>query len=109
MKDSWANLKGFPDPVQDVLGHALYLAPIGRKSDKAKPRHGLGSGVFEIGASDASGTYRAVYAVSLGRSIYVIHAFQKKSKSGISTPRLEIEIVRQRLSGLRRGLGGAAK
>ena len=95
--DSWYRLKAFPDPVQDFLGHALYEAQVGRKNDRAKPLHGLGSGVFEIAANDASGTYRAVYTVSIGSAVYVLHAFQKKSKSGISTPQAEIEVVRQRL------------
>ena len=58
-------------------------------SAKAKPLHGLGGGVMEIAAYDTSGTYRAVYAASIGYSIYVIHAFQKKSKTGIATPKAE--------------------
>ena len=70
-------------------------------SPKAKPLHGLGGGVMEIAASDRSGTYRAVYTVSIGDAIFVIHAFQKKSTSGVATPKSEIEIVRQRLKVLR--------
>ena len=46
---------------------------------------------MEIVAYDASGTYRAVYTVSIGESIYVIHAFQKKSKAGIATPKPEMD------------------
>jgi hypothetical protein len=65
-------------------------------SPKTKPFHGLGSGVMEIVANDESGTCRAVYAVSIGDSIYVIHAFQKKSKAGIATPKPELELIRQR-------------
>ena len=68
---------------------------------KAKPLHGLGTGVMEIAAHDASGTYRAVYTVSIGDLIYVIHAFQKKAKAGIATPKSEIELIRQRLKQLR--------
>jgi predicted XRE-type DNA-binding protein len=70
-------------------------------STKAKPLHGLGGGVMEITAQDESGTYRAVHTVSLGDSRYVIHAFQKKSKSGVATPQSEMEVVRQRLKQLR--------
>lgn len=55
---------------------------------------------MEIATNDASATYRAVYTVSIGDSIFVIHAFQKKSKSGIATPQPEIEIIRQRLKQL---------
>ena len=65
------------------------------------------SGVMEISANDDSGTYRALYTVSIGDSIYVIHAFQKKSKAGIATPKSEIELVRQRLKQLRREVKNA--
>ncbi len=75
----------------------------------AKPLHGLGGGVMEIAAHDASGTYRAVYTVSIGDSIYVIHAFQKKSKAGIATPKSEMELVRQRLKQLRIEVKNAEK
>lgn len=98
--DSRARVKAFPAGVQDDVGYALYAAQLGRTSPKAKPLHGLGSGVMEISANDAGGTYRTVYAVALGSSIYVVHAFQKKSKHGIATPAGEMEIVRQRLKGL---------
>lgn len=64
---------------------------------------------MEIAANDESGTYRAVYTVSIGDSIYVIHAFQKKSKAGIATPRSELELVRQRLKQLRSELKYAEK
>ena len=76
----------------------------GKLSPKAKPLHGLGSGVMEIVVDynkAESGTWRAVYTVSIGDSIYVVHAFQKKSKSGIATPKSEIELIRQRLKQLR--------
>ena len=62
-----------------------------------------------IAAQDASGTYRAVYAVSIGDSIYVIHAFQKKSKSGIATPQPEIELVRPHLKQLQSEVKNAEK
>ena len=64
---------------------------------------------MEIAAYDASGTYRAVYTVSIGDSIYVIHAFQKKSKAGIATPKSEIELVRRRIKQLKRELKNAEK
>jgi phage-related protein len=85
------------------------MAQLGEFSPKAKPLHGLGSGVMEIVANDGSGTYRTVYTVSIGDSIYVIHAFQKKSKTGIATPQSEIEIVRQRLKQLRSEVKDAQK
>ncbi len=80
---------------------------MGETSSTAKPLHGLGGCVMEIVSNDASGTYRAVYTVSIGDSIYVVHAFQKKSKAGIETPRTEIELVRQRLRQLRQEVKSA--
>jgi phage-related protein len=85
LADSRANVKSFPAGVRDDVGYALYAAQLGEMSPKAKPLHGLGSGVMEIAVNDESGTWRTVYTVSIGDSIYVVHAFQKKSKSGIAT------------------------
>lgn len=99
--DSLAILRAFPPAVQDNLGYALYLAQSGETHHDAKPLHGLGSGVMEIATQDRSGAYRAVYTVSFKDSIYVLHAFQKKSKSGIATPLAEIDLVRRRLKQLR--------
>ncbi len=82
---------------------------MGEMSVKAKPLRGLGGGVMEIAADDISGTYRAVYAVSIGESIYVIHAFQKKSKTGIATPQFEMELIRKRIRQLRSELKNAEK
>ena len=101
LADSRSNVKSFPAGVQDDIGYALYAAQLGERSIKAKPLHGLSSQVMEIVAFDSSGTYRAVYTVSIGESIYVIHAFQKKSKAGIATPNSEIDLIRQRLKQLR--------
>ena len=107
--DSRSSVKSFPVSVQDGIGYALYVAQLGEMSAAAKPLRGLGGGVMEIAAHDASGTYRAVYTVSIGDSIYVIHAFQKKSKAGIATPKSEIELVRQRLKQLRSEVKNAEK
>ena len=109
LADSRSNVKSFPAGVQDDIGYALYSAQLGEMSVNAKPLHGLGVGVMEIAAYDASGTYRAVYTVSIGDSIYVIHAFQKKSKAGITTPKSEIELVRRRIKQLRREVKNAEK
>ena len=70
-------------------------------------RSALGRGL--IAAYDASGTYRAVYTVSIGESIYVIHAFQKKSKAGIATPKAQMDLIRQRLTQLRNEVKYAEK
>lgn len=80
------------------MGHALYLAQGGGKHPGAKPLKGFGGGgVLEIVVDDSGGTYRVIYTTSLAGRIYVVHAFQKKSKTGIKTPRREIELIRSRL------------
>ena len=62
------SIRSFPPPVRDAIGYALFLAQMGEKHANAKPMHGLGPGVMEIVASDPSGTYRAVYTVSIGKA-----------------------------------------
>ena len=109
LADSRSNVKSFPAGVQDDIGYALYAAQLGERSIKAKPLHGLGSQVMEIVAFDSSGTYRAVYTVSIGESIFVIHAFQKKSKAGTATPDSEIDLIRRRLKQLRSEVKNAKK
>lgn len=92
------DLMAMPEAVQDTFGYALYLAQTGRKHDRAKPLKGFGSaGVLEIVESEDNGAYRAVYTVKLGNSVYVLHCFQKKSSSGIATPRPDSDLVRERL------------
>jgi phage-related protein len=109
LADSRAKVKSFPSGVQDDFGYALYAAQLGEMSPKAKPLHGLGGGVMEIVANHEGGTWRAVYTVSIGDSIYVVHAFQKKSKAGIATPKSEMEVIRQRLKHLRSEVRNAKK
>ena len=92
------DIRAMPDMVQDAFGHALYLAQTGEKDVKAKPLAGFGSaGVLEIVESDVGGTYRAVYTVRFAQAVYVLHCFQKKSKSGIATPKTDMDLVRNRL------------
>src|SRR5262245_30466050 len=87
----------FPVDVQRRMARALDVAARGEMADLAKPLQGLGSGVFQIALVHRSGAYRAVYAVKAGAPVWVVHAFQKKSKTGIKTPRQEVELIRQRL------------
>ena len=95
---SYRDFVSFPDAVQDTMGHALYLAQTGRLHSSAKPLKGFGgAGVVELVEDDQHGTYRAVYTVKFESAIYVLHAFQKKSKKEFKTPREEIELVRRRL------------
>ena len=95
---SYKDYRAFPDPVQDAMGYALYQAQIGKKHPNAKPLKGFGgAGVLEIVTDHVGDTFRAVYTVKFTRAIYVLHAFQKKSKSGIKTPTEELELIKQRL------------
>lgn len=105
--DSRKVLLSFPKEVRQEVGYALSEAQQGRKAATAKPLKGLGAGVLEIVADHVGEAYRAVYAVKLGSSLYVLHAFQKKSKSGIATPKPEVDLVRDRLRRVRAELGRA--
>jgi phage-related protein len=87
----------FPIAVQRRMARALDVAARGEMAEIAKPLRGLGSGVFEIALAYRTDAYRAVYAVRLGAAVWVVHAFQKKSKAGIKTPKQDIELIRQRL------------
>jgi len=103
---SWVNsarreFEKFPAKVQTEGLAALTVAAEGSKTDNAKPLHGLGSGVFEIVLHDRAGTFRVVYALQLGDDLWVVHAFQKKSKKGKKTPQPEIDLIRERLKRLK--------
>ena len=93
-----ADLSRFPEEVKDAIGYALYMAQRGAKHPDAKPLRGFGgAGILEIVVSHAGDAYRAVYAVRLAGRIYALHVFQKKSRSGIKTPKSEIELIKARL------------
>ena len=92
------DLRAFPDSVRQVVGYGLYLAQVGDKHPQAKPLKGYkGAGVLEFVEDHAGDTYRAVYTVRFAEAVYVLHAFQKKSKKGIKTPKREVDRVNQRL------------
>jgi phage-related protein len=91
------DLRAFPSDVQDVMGYALYLAQVGEKHPEAKPLRGFGgAGVLEIVDDFQGDTYRAVYTMKLTGRVYVLHAFQKKSRRGIRTDRHDIDLVKER-------------
>ena len=95
---SLEDLRSFPEDVKDVLGDALAVAQEGGKDTRAKPLKGFkGSSVVEIVDDYDGDTYRAVYTVKFAGVLYVLHAFQKKSKTGISTPKHELELIERRL------------
>jgi phage-related protein len=98
VRDSLRRLRAFPGDVQDEIGYALYRAQIGQKHSSAKPLKGYkGAGVLEIVEDWDGDTYRCIYTVKLRDAVYVLHAFQKKSKSGIKTPIHELQLIEQRL------------
>lgn len=104
VKAAKAALMGFPKEVRVQVGYALSEAQAGRKAGYAKPLTQLGSGVIEILADHDGDTFRAVYALKLGDDIWVLHAFQKKSKKGKATPKAEIDLVKRRIAQIRRQL-----
>lgn len=98
VSSSRKDLKTFPAAVQRDLGHALHEAQQGGTPPGAKPLKGFsGASVMEIVADHRTDTYRGVYTARFGDVVFVLHAFQKKSKHGIATPRSEIELIRRRL------------
>jgi phage-related protein len=103
--DTLVRLTAFPPAVRKGLGFALYQAQIGQQHESAKMLRGFAETVWQVRSDNQSGTYRAVYVAQFGDAIYVLHAFQKKSTSGIATPRRELDLIRQRLR-LARKLAG---
>ena len=92
------DLCDFPEPVQDHMGYALYVAQLGVKHRDSKALGGFGgAGVLEVIGDFRGDTFRAVYTVRFAGAVYVLHAFQKKSKTGRETPRRDIELIQQRL------------
>ncbi len=92
------NLKKFPAEVRNIMGYALYIAQGGDKHPDVKPLKGFkGAGVLEVIENYDGNTYRAVYTVRLAGVVYVLHAFQKKSKRGIATPKADLGLIKARL------------
>jgi phage-related protein len=98
ISSSLDDLRKFPDEAQQTMGFALYRAQLGKKHPDAKPLKGFkGSDVLEVVEDFNGDTYRAVYTVKFEGIIYVLHAFQKKSKQGIATPNQDIDLINARL------------
>ena len=92
------DLREFPDAVRDHMGYALYIAQQGGRHRNAKTLTGFGgAGVMEIIKDYRGDTFRAVYTLRYEGAVYVLHVFQKKSKTGRETPRRDIELIQQRL------------
>lgn len=97
------DLRSFPEAVRNRVGGALWEAQLGRKAPYAKPLKGFGgAGVLEVVDDFDGDTYRAVYTVRFAGVVYVLHAFQKKSRRGIATPRQEIRLTEERLQRARK-------
>jgi phage-related protein len=93
------DLRAFPRDVRRDIGQSLYAAQQGEADPSAKPLKGFSGGsVMEIVAGDRGGTWRAVYTVRFAEAVYVLHAFQKKSKRGIATPNRDMNLIRQRMA-----------
>jgi len=94
---SWKDLKRLPGPVQDTFGTLLLDVQYGETPGSAKPLKGFGgAGVLEIIEDHDGDTYRCVYTVTFHDAVYVLHAFQKKSKHGIATSQRDLALVRSR-------------
>ena len=94
--NSLRNLRAFPAEAQKIIGDELQLIQFGGMPRDAKPFKGVGAGVFEIALRHDAEAYRTVLAVQLGKKVYVLHAFQKKSKKGIATPKQHVDLIKQR-------------
>jgi phage-related protein len=93
------DLRELPQQVRRDIGQALYTAQRGMTDPAAKALKGFGGArVMEIVERYRADAYRAVYTVHFKHAVYVLHVFQKKSKSGIATPKHEIELIRRRFA-----------
>ncbi len=104
IKAAKRDFEEFPEDVQGDMLSALTIAAAGSKSDKAKPFKDVDGGVFEIALRHRGDAFRVIYAIKIGADIWVIHAFQKKSKAGIKTPKMEVDLIRDRLKRLKEAL-----
>lgn len=92
------DLLALPADVRKFFGYALHFAQRGEQHEAVKVLKGFGgAGVLEIIENDPGGTYRAVYTVKFSEAVFVLHVFQKKSKHGIATPKVDMNLIRERL------------
>lgn len=104
LKAALRDFQDFPEGAQTETLRALVVAAEGGKADIAKPMKGFGSGVFEVALKYRGDAFRTVYAVQVGDALWVLHVFQKKSKTGIKTPKHEIDLIHDRLKRLKETL-----
>jgi phage-related protein len=101
LKGARKDFEDFPQGAQLEMARALTILAEGRMPEIAKPLTGLGSAVMELALKHRGDAFRVVYALQIDDDIWVVHAFQKKSKTGIKTPKQEIDLIRDRLKRLR--------
>jgi phage-related protein len=105
VKAARKDFEEFPLGAQTDVARALTVLAEGRMPDVAKPLSGFGAGVMELALKHRGDAFRVVYALQIDTEIWVLHAFEKKSKSGAKTPKHEIDLIRARLRQLREWLG----
>jgi len=101
LKGARKDFDGFPQGAQVEMASALTILAEGRMPDIAKPLTGFGSGVMELALKHQGDAFRVVYALQIGDEIWVVHAFQKKSKTGIKTPKQDLDLIEARLKRLK--------
>jgi phage-related protein len=101
LKAARRDFEEFPQGARDAVLDALTVVAGGGMPGMAKPLKGFGSGVLELALRHRGDAYRVVYALQIGADIWVLHAFQKKSKSGIKTPKAEVDLIHERLKRLK--------
>ena len=94
---SYDDYMDFPQSVHDAMGFSLHLVQSGKSPIKSKKLKGAQLGAIELIANHDGDTYRAIYTVKFAEVVYILHAFKKKSKKGIATPKSDLDIIRQRL------------
>jgi phage-related protein len=97
-------LQAFSEPARQKAAEALTVVAEGGTPDIAKPLTGLGGAVWELAIRSRGDAFRVVYVLQLGEEIWVVHAFQKKSKTGIATPKPEIDLIKERVKRLKEAL-----
>lgn len=104
LKGALKDFKAFPTPAQQKAARCLTQIAEGDAPEIAKPMAGLGAGVWELAIKERGDAFRVIYALQLDDDIWVVHAFQKKSTSGIATPKREIDVVKDRIKRLKEAL-----
>jgi phage-related protein len=104
LKAARKEFERFPGEVQLDMLRGLSIAAEGEKADIAKPFKGVDGGIYEIALKHRGDAFRAIYAVRIGNDIWVIDAFQKKSKSGIKTPQMDVDRIKERIRRLKQAL-----